>query len=534
MSEEVFDNIVIGAGSAGCVLANRLSADPKRRVLLLEAGGPDRNVWIHIPAGYYRNIFNPKLSWGYETEPEPELDGRRITWPRGKVLGGSSAINGLVYIRGQKEDYEQWRQLGNRGWGYDDVLPYFLKAERQERGADAYHGDQGPLGVTDLRMRHPLCEAFAAAARNAGFPANDDFNRDSQEGVGYYQLTEWNGRRSSTAVCYLDPVKSRPNLEIRTRAQVAQVLIEEDRATGVVYARGGKREEVRCRGEIVLSGGAINSPQVLQLSGIGPGALLREHGIPVVRDLPGVGGNLIDHMQVRAVYCCNQPLSFNDDLRSWPRKAAMLFEYLTKRSGPMTVGAGQVGLFARSGPEVATPDIQFHFMTVSVERPGEKLHDFSGFTSSICQLRPESRGTIQIRSADPMDKPAIRANYFSTETDRRVTVAGMRLARKIAETAPLSDLIESEFIPGPDVQSDEEMVAAARQHANTIFHPVGTCKMGDDPLAVVDDRLRVHGIAGLRVADCAIMPTIVSGNTNAGAIMIGEKCAEMMLEDSAG
>jgi len=534
VAEEVFDHIVIGAGSAGCVLANRLSADPKRRVLLLEAGGPDRNIWIHIPAGYYRNIYNPKLGWGYETEPEPHLDGRRISWPRGKVLGGTSAINGLVYIRGQKEDFEQWRQLGNRGWGYDDVLPYFLKSERQERGPDAYHGADGPLGVADLRLQHPLCEAFIAAARNAGFPANPDFNGDSQEGVGYYQLTEWNGRRSSTAVCYLDPVKGRPNLEIRTRAQVAKILVEDGRAVGVAYTRGNAREEVRCSREIVLSGGAINSPQVLQLSGIGPGALLQEHGIPVVRDLPGVGGNLADHMQVRAVYRCTKPISFNDDLRAWPRKAAMVFEYLTTRGGPMTVGAGQVGLFARSGPEVATPDIQFHFMTVSVEKPGEKLHDFSGFTSSICQLRPESRGTVQIRSADPFDKPAIRANYFSTETDRRTIVAGMRLARKISETAPLSDLIEAEFIPGPDVQTDEEMVAAARQHANTIFHPVGTCKMGGDPQAVVDDRLRVHGIAGLRVADCAIMPTLVSGNTNAGAIMIGEKCAAMMLEDGAG
>ncbi len=531
MTGETFDTIIVGAGSAGCVLANRLSADPKRRVLLLEAGGRDRDIWIHIPAGYYRNIFKPGLGWGYETEPEPELGGRRVPWPRGKVLGGTSAINGLVYIRGQKEDFEHWRQLGNSGWGFEDVLPYFRKAERQERGADAYHGADGPLGVSDLSLRHPICEAFVASAAKLGIPRNDDFNGSSQEGVGYYQLTEWRGRRASTAVCYLNPAKRRPNLEVRVEAQVARVLLEDRRAVGVAYLRHGRREEARCRGEVVLAGGAINSPQILQLSGIGPGALLRAHGIPVAHDLPGVGENLADHLQMRAVYRCTRPITFNDDLRKWHRKAAFALEYLLRRSGPMTVGAGQVGLFARSGPEVATPDLQFHLLTVSADRAGGPLHPFPGFTSSVCQLRPESRGSVRIASADPLARPEIRANYLSTETDRRTIVAGMRLARRIAATPPLAGLIESEFIPGVDVETDADMLAAVRQHASTIFHPVGTCKMGDDPLAVVDERLKVRGLDGLRVADASIMPSIVSGNTNAAAIMIGEKCADMTLED---
>ena len=532
MTDELYDTIIVGAGSAGCVLANRLSADPGRRVLLLEAGGRDRDPWIHIPVGYYRNIFKAKLGWGYETEPEPELEGRRIPWPRGRVLGGTSAINGLVYIRGQRQDYEQWRQLGNVGWGYEDVLPYFRKAERQERGRDEYHGAEGPLGVSDLSLRHPICEAFIESALGIGFSRNDDFNGRSQEGVGYYQLTQWRGRRSSTAVCYLNPVKRRANLDIRVKAQVARVLLEKGRAVGVAYLREGAREEARCRGEVVLAGGAINSPQILQLSGIGPGDLLRAQEIPVAFDLPGVGANLADHLQMRAVYKCTRPITFNDDLRKWHRKAAFALEYLLRRTGPLTVGAGQVGLFARSGPRVETPDLQFHLLTVSADKAGGPLHPFPGFTSTVCQLRPESRGTVRIVSPDPMARPEIRANYLGTETDRQTIVAGMKLARRIAAAPPLSGLIEAEVIPGADVETEADMLAAARRHAGTIFHPVGTCKMGQDPLAVVDARLRVRGVAGLRVADASIMPTIVSGNTNAAAIMIGEKCADMIREDA--
>ncbi len=526
-----YDFIVIGAGSAGCVLANRLSENPAHRVLLLEAGGPDRNPWIHIPIGYYRTIFNPKLGWGYETEPEPELNGRRIPWPRGRVLGASSSINGLVYMRGQKEDFDHWRQLGNPGWSYEDVLPYFKKSEDQVRGADAYHGVGGPLSVSDSTP-HELVDAYVRAGEEIGLPRNDDFNGASQEGVGYFQLTNRKGFRCSAAVAFLRPARKRPNLTIVTGALVERITFEGRRASGVRYRKDGTVKTVAARGEIVLAAGAINSPQILQLSGIGPGALLHDLGIEVVHALEGVGRNLQDHFQARCVYRCTRPITLNDRARSLWHKALMGLEWLLFRTGPLTIGAGQGCIFARTRPELATPDVQFHIILFSADRPGQPLHRFSGFTASVCQLRPESRGEIMIRSADPTEKPAIRANYLAAETDRRCIVDGLKLARRLAASEALRPYIEAEVMPGPDQASDEDLLAYARATGSTIFHPASTCSMGpaSNPQAVVDPALRVHGIQGLRVADASIMPTVVSGNTNAACIMIGEKCADMILK----
>jgi choline dehydrogenase len=525
-----YDFIVIGAGSAGCVLANRLSADPRNRVLLLEAGGPDRNLWLHLPVGYYRTIFNTRLGWGYETEPDPSLNGRRIPWPRGKVLGGSSAINGLVYIRGQKEDFDHWRQLGNPGWSFDDVLPYFKRAEDQQRGADAFHGAGGPLAVSDAG-HHELCEAYISACAELGIPRNDDFNGADQEGAGYFQLTTRRGLRCSTAVGYLRPAKKRPNLRIETGALASAITFEGRRAVAVRYRQNGREQIAKGRREIVLAGGAINSPQVLQLSGVGPAEHLREHGIAVVHELPGVGHNLQDHFQARSVYRCTKPITLNDRARSPFQKALMALEWLLYRTGPLTVGAGQGAIFARTREELATPDIQFHIVLFSADRPGEPLHRFSGFTASVCQLRPESRGTVLIRSADPTDKPRITANYLATETDRRCIVAGLQLARRLSLTAALQPYVAAEVEPGRDQVSDEDMLAYARARGGTIFHPSSSCAMGpaSNPMAVVDHELKVHGLSGLRVADASIMPTVVSGNTNAACIMIGEKCADIML-----
>ncbi|MEM7021171.1 MAG: choline dehydrogenase [Pseudomonadota bacterium] len=527
---ETYDYIVIGAGSAGCVLANRLSADPGNRVLLLEAGVRDRDPWIHLPIGYYRTIFNPKVAWRYETEPEPGCDNRRIVWPRGKVLGGSSSINGLVYIRGQPEDFLQWRQLGNPGWGWDDVLPYFTKAEDQERGPDAFHGAGGPLAVSD-GTPHPLCEAFIQACDEVGIPRNSDFNGAQQEGAGYFQLTNRRGRRCSTAVAYLRPAEKRRNLETQTEALVGNLIVRGGRATGVSYRRKGAVRTAYARREIVLSAGAIGSPQILQLSGIGPADHMQRLGIDVVHDLPGVGANLQDHFQVRSVYRCTQPITLNDRARSLRHKVLMGLEWLLFRTGPLTVGAGQGGIFARTRPELATPDVQFHIVLFSAKGPGEGLHEFSGFTSSVCQLRPESRGTVMIKSPKPEDHPAIVANYLDAETDRTCTVAGLQLSRRLAEAQALKPYIAEEVEPGPACTADEDMLAYARARGTTIFHPTSTCTMGpaDRSGTVVDSNLKVHGIAGLRVADASIMPTLVSGNTNAACIMIGEKAAAMIL-----
>jgi choline dehydrogenase len=530
MTGEAYDFIVIGAGSAGCALANRLSADPATRVLLLEAGGRDRNFWIHVPIGYYRTIFNPKFGWGYQTEPEPGLNGRRIPWPRGKVLGGSSSINGLVYIRGQKEDFDHWRQLGNPGWSYDDVLPYFKRAEDQARGPDAWHGAGGPLSVGDSAS-HELVEAWIQACVDLGIPRNDDFNGAVQEGAGYFQLTNRKGFRCSAAVAYLRPAKKRPNLRIETDALVRRIVLDGQRALAVAYRQNGVERTVAARREIVLAAGAIGSPQILQLSGIGPGAHLQGHGVEVVHDLPGVGHNLQDHFQARSVYRCTRPITLNDRVRSPWQKLLMGAEWFVFRTGPLTVGAGQGGIFARTRPELATPDVQFHIILFSADRPGQPLHPFSGFTASVCQLRPESRGTVMIRAPDPEAHPAIAANYLATETDRRAIIDGLRLARRLAATEPLRPYIAEELEPGPDQTTDEGLLAHARARGSTIFHPSGSCMMGPaaNPMAVVDPELRVHGLSGLRVADAGVMPTVVSGNTNAACIMIGEKCADLML-----
>ncbi len=524
-----FDFIIVGAGSAGCVLANRLSENPGHRVLLLEAGKADTNPWIHIPVGYFKTMHNPKVDWCYVTDPDTGLNHRQLKWPRGKVLGGSSSLNGLLYVRGQPEDYDGWAAAGNPGWSFDDVLPYFIKSEDQERGADAYHGAGGPQKVSDIRLRRKITDAFVEASMQAGIPANDDFNGLHQEGVGYFQLTAHQGRRWSTAKGYLDPARHRKNLVIETGAHVTRIGFENRRAYTVHYHKGGETFRARNTKEIIVSSGAIGSPQLLQLSGIGPGRLLNSLQIPVVTDLPGVGENLQDHLQIRAVYKTTEP-TLNDEVSNPFRKFMIGLEYLVRRTGPMTMAASQIAIFTRSRPSVSRPDIQFHYQPLSSDSPGEGTHRFSAFTSSVCQLRPSSRGSIRIKSPDALEYPSIQPRYLSTEEDCRVVVDAMKVSRQIASMPALKDYILSEFDPGPKVRSDEELLEHARNTATTIYHPSCTCKMGEesDRQAVVNHELQVHNVEGLRVADASIMPGITSGNTNAPTIMIGEKCADMV------
>jgi choline dehydrogenase len=527
-----FDYVIVGAGSAGCVLANRLSADGAHSVLLLEAGPKDSNVWIHIPIGYGKLFKDRTVNWMYQTEPEPGLDGRRVFQPRGKVLGGSSSINGLLYVRGQHEDYDRWRQLGNVGWGYDDVLPYFKKAENQIRGADPYHGVGGPLSVSDWRHHDPLSEAFVKAAVETGIPNNPDFNGASQEGAGFFQTTTRRGRRASSAFSYLRPARGRGNLRVETDALAQRVLFEGRRARAVEYRQNGVVRTARARFEILLSSGAYNSPQLLQLSGVGPADLLKSHGIDVVLDAPGVGHDLQDHLQVRLVMRCAQKATLNDVVANPFRGAIAGAQYAALRRGPLTIAAGTSGAFFKTSPRLASPDIQIHFIPFSTDKMGEKLHAFSGFTASVCQLRPESRGSLKIRSADPAVPPEIRINYLATETDRAAFIDGIRILRKILAAPALKPFVAGEVYPGAETTSDEDLLEFCRKTGSTVYHPTSTCRMGNDPLAVVDQRLRVRGIEGLRVVDASVMPDLMSGNTNAPVIMIAEKASDMILQDA--
>ncbi len=532
MNVEQFDYVIAGGGTAGCVLANRLSAAGRHRVLMLEAGPRDNSLWIHIPIGYGKTMFHPVYNWGFHTEPDAGMNHRRIYWPRGRGLGGSSSINGLIYVRGQPRDYDEWAALGNAGWGWNDVLPYFRRCEDNSRGADALHGAGGPLACTDIGEPHELMEAAIRGAGELGIPRNDDFNGAQQEGAGYYQLFTRNGLRCSTAVGYLRPAESRSNLEVRTDAHVLRVTMEGAKATGVRYRQGGVEREVAAKREVILAAGALQSPQLLQLSGIGPGKLLQQFGIPVVKDLPGVGENLQDHLQMRLMYKCTKPITTNDDLASWWRSLGIGLKWIFTRRGPLAIGINVGGIFARAMPGAATPDVQFHIATLSADMAGAKPHPWPGFTFSVCQLRPASRGFVRIRSADAMQAPAMQPNYLSTEGDRQCAVAAVKLARAVAATPAMTPYVAAEYMPGPEARSDADLLQFARNHGATIFHPTGTCQMGRDAMAVVDDRLRVHGIAGLRVVDCSIMPTLPSGNTNAPVIMVAEKAADLILEDA--
>jgi choline dehydrogenase len=533
MSE--FDFIVVGAGSAGCVLANRLTEDGTSTVLLLEAGGKDTSMMIHIPVGYAQTLKDPKVNWLYETEPDPGTHDRVHTWPRGKVLGGSSSINGLLYIRGQRQDYDGWAQLGLRGWSYDDLHPYFLRSQHQERDGMDGHAKGGPLNVSDVTEHHPVSDAVIEAGKALGLP-HRDVNGEDQEGVAYYQLTVKNGRRCSAAVAYLNPAKKRKNLQIETKALAARVLFEGQRAIGIEYTQNGETKQARARSEVILAGGAINSPQLLELSGIGHPDLLKEQGIEVVSALPGVGENLQDHFVIGNRYRM-KPGSPSVNQQS--RGLAMIGEvlkYLTQRKGLLTLSAAHVAAFIKTRPELATPDVQYHILpaTMDLQKMTEtgdmELEKHPGITIAPCQLRPESRGSVHIKSSKHDAHPAIRPNYLSDPLDQQTAVAGIRWARDLAAQSPLAEYIEHELEPGEALQSDEELLEFARETGGTIYHPVGTCKMGPDgdKMAVVDDQLRVRGVDGLRVVDASVMPRLVSGNTNAPTIAIAEKASDMI------
>lgn len=528
---ERFDFIIVGAGSAGCVLANRLTENGRHSVLLLEAGGKDSSPWIHIPLGYGKHFTNPDVNWLYESEPHPATGNRALPEPRGKVLGGSSSINGLVYVRGDHSDYDLWRQLGNPGWGFDDVLPYFRKAEDQQRGADVYHGVDGPLTVSDPTDKHPLCEAFIAAGAQRGYVRNDDFNGAQLEGFGYLQVNLKHGRRASAATAYLRPIRKRANLKITTHAHVTKIIFEGQRAAGVAFTRDGQSTIVTASREVILAGGAINSPQLLQLSGIGPAEHLHAHGIEVVADSPDVGANLQDHYNARLVYKSTQPNTLNDVVGNPVRSVMTGLRYAFLRKGFLTIGASSAAGFFRVDPASVAPDIQAGIALFSTDKAGTGLHPFSGFSIIVRLLRPESRGEVMIKNADPFAAPLIQPNYLSASRDEDLLVEGLLTMRELSEMPALKPFVASEYLPGPECRTETQMRDFVRHRGGTSYHPVGTCRMGSDDKAVVDSGLKVRGVDGLRVVDASIMPRIVSGNTNAPTIMIGEKAADLILED---
>jgi choline dehydrogenase len=526
-----YDYIIVGGGTAGCLLANRLSTDPNVSVLLLEAGGKDDYFWIHVPVGYLYCMGNPRTDWCFKTEAEPGLGGRAINYPRGKVLGGCSSINGMIYMRGQARDYDHWRQLGNQGWGWDDVLPHFKRHEDYLHGADEVHGAGGELRIDRQRLHWPILDTIREAATATGIPSVTDFNRGDNHGVAYFHVTQRGGIRVNTARAFLKPVRNRANLRIVSRAQAKRVLIENRRAIGVEVSVDGTDQIARARGEVILSAGAIGSPHLLELSGVGQAVRLRDLGIEIVHALEGVGENLQDHLQLRLIYKVSNALTLNTLAANMWGKARIGLEYLLRRSGPMSMAPSQLGAFAKSDPSLETPDLEYHIQPLSLDRFGEPLHPFPAVTMSVCNLRPESRGSVHSASAHFGESPAIRPNYLSTHRDRLVAASAIRLTRRIMEAPPLKPHAPEELNPGPTFQSDDELAEAAGQIGTTIFHPVGTARMGSDERAVVDARLRVHGIDGLRVIDASIMPTITSGNTNAPTLMIAEKGAAMLRED---
>jgi choline dehydrogenase-like flavoprotein len=535
-AEGDFDYIIVGAGSAGCVLANRLSADSSKRVLLLEAGGRDNWIWFHIPVGYLFAIGNPRSDWMFRTEAEPGLNGRSLAYPRGKAIGGSSAINAMIYMRGQAADYDHWRQLGLTGWGWDDVLPFFKKHEDSFLGANDFHNVGGEWRIEFPRVKWEILERVREAAAEAGIPPIDDFNRGDNEGSCYFHVNQKRGRRWSAARGFLKPVLHRENLKLETGVLVERVLFDGRRAVGVAYRQDGVEKTARARGEVILSAGAIGSPQILMNSGVGPAAHLSQHGISIVLDKPGVGSNLQDHLQLRLIYRVNGVPTLNERYHSLPRRAWMGIEYALFRNGPLTMAPSQLGFFTRSDPSQERANIQFHVQPLSLDKFGDPLHTHPAFTMSVCNLQPESRGTVRLKSTDPAAAPAIKPNYLSADADKRVAADSLRVARRVVAQPALRNYHPDEILPGPAVRSEDEaaLVKAAGDIGTTIFHPVGTAKMGldSDPMAVVDERLRFIGLDGLRIVDASVMPTITSGNTNSPTIMIAEKGAAMILADA--